>query len=84
MKPWFWFILFVFGIVFGSFLNVIATRYDGEHFLLSTRLIGGRSHCTHCKKTLRWFELVPFGQLCRAGWPVPTMRIEAQHPISDR
>jgi prepilin signal peptidase PulO-like enzyme (type II secretory pathway) len=43
----------------GSFLNVVATRYDGEHFLLSAKLIGGRSHCEQCKKTLRWYELVP-------------------------
>jgi prepilin signal peptidase PulO-like enzyme (type II secretory pathway) len=52
-------ILFVFGIAIGSFLNVVAMRYDGERFLFSTKLIGGRSHCEQCKKTLRWFELVP-------------------------
>jgi prepilin signal peptidase PulO-like enzyme (type II secretory pathway) len=52
-------ILFVFGLVMGSFLNVVATRYDGEHFLFDAKMIGGRSHCTQCKETLRWFELVP-------------------------
>lgn len=54
-----WFFLFVFGIAIGSFVNVVATRYDGEHFLLANSVIGGRSHCEQCKQTLRWFELVP-------------------------
>jgi len=53
------FFLFLFGVVIGSFLNVVSLRYDGEHFLLDPRMIGGRSHCPHCGKTLRWFELVP-------------------------
>lgn len=52
-------ILFVFGLAVGSFLNVLALRYDGEHFLFDPRVIGGRSHCPHCSRTLRWFELVP-------------------------
>jgi len=54
-----WLILFIFGIVFGSFLNVVILRYDGDHFLFDTKMIGGRSHCMHCGETLRWFELVP-------------------------
>jgi prepilin signal peptidase PulO-like enzyme (type II secretory pathway) len=61
-------ILFVFGIIFGSFLNVVILRYDGEHFLLDTKMLGGRSHCMHCKATLRWFELVPlFSFLIQGG-----------------
>lgn len=52
-------ILFIFGIAIGSFLNVVALRYDGEHFLFNTTEIGGRSHCPHCHKTLQWFELFP-------------------------
>jgi prepilin signal peptidase PulO-like enzyme (type II secretory pathway) len=62
-----WLILFVFGIAIGSFLNVVATRYDGEHFLLSNKIIGGRSHCEHCKKTLRWFELIPLVSFIMVG-----------------
>lgn len=54
-----WFFLFVLGTAIGSFLNVVAMRYDGDHFLFSNKAIGGRSHCSHCKQTLRWFELVP-------------------------
>ncbi len=62
-----WLILFLFGLAVGSFLNVVATRYDGERFLLSNKLIGGRSHCEQCKKTLRWFELVPLFSFALQG-----------------
>jgi len=62
-----WLILFVFGLAIGSFLNVVAVRYDGEHFLLSNKAIGGRSHCPHCGKTLRWFELVPLVSFIMLG-----------------
>lgn len=54
-----WFFLFVFGVAIGSFLNVVALRYDGDHFLFDPKMIGGRSHCPHCKKQLQWFELIP-------------------------
>ncbi len=43
-----------FGLCVGSFLNVLADRGSrGESVLW------GRSHCDHCKKVLRWFELIP-------------------------
>lgn len=81
-----WLILFLFGIAVGSFLNVLALRYDGEHFVLSPKKIGGRSHCPHCKKTLRWFELIPVvswviqGGRCRRcgqaiGWYYPLVEL---------
>lgn len=77
------FFLFILGLVIGSFLNVVSLRYNGEHFILNPRVIGGRSHCPHCKKTLRWFELVPLLSFllqsgrcrrCRA-------RLSIQYPI---
>lgn len=52
-------ILFIFGAAIGSFLNVVALRYEGERFLFDPNVIGGRSHCPHCKRTLAWFELIP-------------------------
>lgn len=75
-------VLFVFGLAVGSFVNVVALRYDGDHFSFSPKVIGGRSHCPHCKRTLRWFELVPLASFlaqggrcrrCRAriGWQYP-------------
>lgn len=61
-------ILFIFGVAIGSFFNVVARRYDGEHFVFDAKEIGGRSHCPHCKTTLRWFELVPlFSFLVQGG-----------------
>ncbi|MES2214152.1 MAG: prepilin peptidase [Patescibacteria group bacterium] len=46
-------ILFVFGILIGSFLNVLGLRWN------SGRGIGGRSFCVVCEKSLHWWELVP-------------------------
>lgn len=71
--------LFLLGLAFGSFLHVLASRYDPERFLLNHRTLGGRSHCPHCRRTLRWYELVPLASFavqrgrCRAcgkaiGW----------------
>jgi prepilin signal peptidase PulO-like enzyme (type II secretory pathway) len=51
--------LFVFGLAIGSFFNVVARRYDGEHFVFDSKEIGGRSRCPHCRTNLQWFELVP-------------------------
>jgi leader peptidase (prepilin peptidase)/N-methyltransferase len=83
MDPFTGFVLFFFGIAIGSFLNVVTLRYDGEHFLLDTKMIGGRSHCPHCKATLRWFELLPVasfllqaGRCRRCG-----ARLSMQYPI---
>jgi leader peptidase (prepilin peptidase)/N-methyltransferase len=53
-------LLFIFGMVFGSFGYVLALRYDEKHFLLDPKIVGGRSYCPHCKKTLKWHELIPF------------------------
>lgn len=76
-------ILFVFGIAIGSFLNVVILRYDGEHFLLDAKTIGGRSHCPHCKETLRWFELLPVVSYAAQGGRCRRCRarISAQYPV---
>lgn len=47
-------LFFIFGGIIGSFINVIAVRYN-------TGLgITGRSKCFSCGKTLHFFELIPF------------------------
>ncbi len=82
-----WIVLFLFGLAIGSFLNVVAVRYDGGETapLFSPRAIGGRSHCPHCGRTLRWFELVPLAswilqggrcRSCGAG-------VSAQYPFAE-
>ncbi len=54
-----WILLFFFGLTVGSFINVVSLRYDPDKFLFARPVIGGRSRCPHCGKTLRWFELIP-------------------------
>ncbi len=47
-------LLFILGAIFGSFYLVIGTRLPkGENAICS------RSHCDHCKKNLKWYELIP-------------------------
>lgn len=45
---------FIFGSLIGSFLNVLTLRLPQE------RRLNGRSQCPNCKKSLKWFELIPF------------------------
>lgn len=47
-------IVFIFGLLVGSFLNCIVCRLrDKESVVL------GHSKCPHCKKQLNWYMLVP-------------------------
>lgn len=44
----------ILGLFIGSFLNVLADRLpNGKNPLV------GRSECDHCKKTLKWLDLIP-------------------------
>lgn len=52
-------VMFVFGLAAGSFLNVVALRYQVNGKLFAASVVSGRSHCPNCKTTLRWFELIP-------------------------
>jgi prepilin signal peptidase PulO-like enzyme (type II secretory pathway) len=76
-------VLFIFGLVIGSFLNVVILRYDGDHFILDPRIIGGRSHCNSCGKTLRWFELVPLASFVAQRGRCRTCRtkLSFQYPV---
>jgi len=45
--------VFVFGLIIGSFLNVVIYRFH------TGKSLNGHSHCLSCTKRLRWYELLP-------------------------
>ena len=71
-------IIFVYGIVIGSFLNVCIFRIPGKENIVKVR-----SHCTHCGYQLKWYDLVPLfsyiflGGKCRKC----KKKISMQYPI---
>lgn len=84
----FYIILFLIGLGFGSFLNVVSLRFKPENQVFDFKKIGGRSACPHCRKTLHWYELIPiisfFAQTrkCRSckhklSWQYPIVEILA-------
>src|SRR3989344_8884577 len=46
-------IFFLFGLIIGSFLNVVIFRFNTGH------TFGGRSGCMTCQNKLCWYELIP-------------------------
>ncbi len=46
-------IFFVFGLIIGSFLNVVIFRFNTQ------KSFGGRSACMSCQNKLSWYELIP-------------------------
>lgn len=46
-------IFFIFGLIIGSFLNVVVYRLNVAESIL------GHSYCPHCKKQIRWYDNVP-------------------------
>lgn len=47
-------IMFILGMVFGSFFNVVGYRLPkGESIIMPP------SHCTNCNHRLKWYELIP-------------------------
>ncbi len=59
MTWFFYVILFLAGLGFGSFLNVVSLRFKPEKAVFDLKNIGGRSNCPYCRKILRWYELIP-------------------------
>jgi leader peptidase (prepilin peptidase)/N-methyltransferase len=69
--------VFVFGVIIGSFLNVVIYRYNTGAGL------GGRSRCFTCGKTLKWYELIPVASYVIQGGKcrVCSSKISLQYPI---
>ncbi len=70
--------IFIFGLIVGSFLNVVICRLKTKE-----EIFFSRSHCPHCKKNLKWFDLIPilsfistFGKCRYCG-----KKISLQYPL---
>lgn len=46
--------VFIFGLLIGSFLNVLILRHN-----TGMPWASGKSKCFHCNKNLEWYELIP-------------------------
>src|SRR5258708_7592087 len=46
--------LFIVGLIFGSFLNVVIRRLP-----LGERIAAGRSHCPRCRHVIFWHDNIP-------------------------
>ncbi len=47
-------LLFILGLLVGSFLNVVIFRMEREE-----SFVGGRSHCLNCGHNLAWYDNIP-------------------------
>lgn len=71
-------VIFLYGIVIGSFLNVCIYRLPKKENIVTTR-----SHCMNCDYQLKWYDLVPLfswlalGGKCRKCGT----RISVQYPL---
>lgn len=70
--------IFLFGIIIGSFLNVVIFRFN-----TGKTITQGRSICMNCNRDLRWYELIPvfsfliqFGKCRRCA-----SKISYQYPL---
>ncbi|MCH5248534.1 MAG: prepilin peptidase [Lachnospiraceae bacterium] len=70
--------IFLFGIVFGSFMNVCIYRIPKKEDIVKTR-----SHCMSCGYVLKWYDLIPLfsyiflGGKCRKC----KTKLSAQYPL---
>ncbi len=78
---WLYLILFLFGLIFGSFFGVIVNRmFDDKR---SWRQ--GRSVCDHCGQTIAWYDNIPLlsflllGGRCRYC----QQNISLSHPLTE-
>lgn len=81
MELFLYFIIFLFGLAIGSFLNVVIYRLETEESIATSR-----SHCMRCNHVLAWYDLVPLlsflvlGGKCRychkpISWQYPLVEL---------
>ncbi len=77
--------LFSLGLALGSFIKVLADRYDPEKFLITRESLGGRSACPRCGSKLNWFELIPLLSFLflRARCRNCRAKISFEYPLSE-
>jgi prepilin signal peptidase PulO-like enzyme (type II secretory pathway) len=70
-------IFFCFGLIIGSFLNVVIFRLNTE------KSFGGRSACMSCQNKLSWYELIPVVSFIFLGGRCKNCKtkISSQYPI---
>ena len=54
MLTWCIITAFIFGLIYGSFLNVVILRWDDWMSIMMSR-----SKCPNCKTQLKWYDLIP-------------------------
>ena len=71
-------LIFLFGLIIGSFLNCLIYRLEKNKSFLK-----GRSYCPHCNKTLKWFDLIPILSFLflRAKCRYCKKKISFQYPL---
>ena len=71
-------IIFLFGAVVGSFLNVCILRIPAHESIVT-----GPSHCPKCGRRLKWYELVPVFSFLALGGKCSGCKgaISAQYPL---
>lgn len=80
MEIFIYVMLFIFGSVIGSFINVLAVRLSNNESILWPS-----SHCHNCQHKLKWYELIPVvsyliqggkSRCCRTKIPLSYLVIE--------
>ena len=77
MQLFFNIFIFAFGLIIGSFLNVVILRLEkGEG-------LGGRSYCPHCRHQLNWKDLFPVASflLLKRKCRYCSQKISFQYPL---
>lgn len=71
-------IVFLYGIVLGSFLNVLIYRLP-----LKENIATNRSHCMQCGKQIQWYDLIPLVSyiILRGKCRNCGNKISAQYPL---